>query len=110
MAEKRRGPPWTRATHIWLPRLTDDALCDAGTQTDRRVEDMTTAVDILIKYQKTYNKKYTQEEADDLVQKALMRDRAETLQLYFEMLPEVADGGMFGMLFCRKSFQFLILH
>ena len=79
----------------------------------RRVEDMTTAVDILIKYQKTYNKKYTQEEADDLVQKALMRDRAETLQLYFEMLPEVADGGtigMFGMLFCRKSFQFLILH
>ena len=51
----------------------------------RRVEDMTTAVDTLIKYQKTYNKKYTQEEADDLVQKALMRDRAETLQLYFEM-------------------------
>ena len=64
---------------------------------------MTTAVDILIKYQRTYNKKYTQEEADDLVQKALMRDRAETLQLYFEMLPEVADGGMFGMLFCRAK-------
>ena len=102
MAEKRRGPPWTRATHIWLPRLTDDALCDAGTQTDRRVEDMTTAVDILIKYQRTYNKKYTQEEADDLVQKALMRDRAETLQLYFEMLPEVADGGMFGMHLSQK--------
>ena len=70
----------------------------------RRVEDMTTAVDTLIKYQKTYNKKHTQEEADDLVQKALMRDRAENLQLYFEMLPKVADGGMFGMLFCRKNF------
>ena len=104
MAEKRRGPPSRGGPYIWLLRLTDDALCDAGTQTDRRVEDMTTAVDILIKYQRTYNKKYTQEEADDLVQKALMRDRAETLQLYFEMLPEVADGGMFGMLFCRKSF------
>ena len=91
MAEKRRGPPSRGGPYIWLPRLTDDALCDAGTQTDRRVEDMTTAVDILIKYQRTYNKKYTQEEADDLVQKALMRDRAETLQLYFEMLPEVAS-------------------
>ena len=67
----------------------------------RRVEDMTTAVDTLIKYQKTYNKKYTQEEADDLVQKALMRDRAETLQLYFEMLPEVADGGMFVYVNCQ---------
>ena len=112
MAEKRRGPPSRGRPYIWPPRLTDDAPCDAGTQTDkatmaerrRRVEDMTTAVDTLIKYQKTYNKKYTQEEADGLVQKALMRDRAETLQLYFEMLPEVADGGMFGMLFCRKSF------
>ena len=106
MAEKRRGPPSRGGPYIWLPRLTDDALCDAGTQTDRRVEDMTTAVDILIKYQKTYNKKYTQEEAGDLVQKALMRDRAETLQLYFEMLPEVADGGMFGMLFVANVFSF----
>ena len=102
MAEKRRGPPSRGRPYIWPSRLTDDAPCDAGTQTDRRVEDMTTAVDILIKYQKTYNKKYTQEEADDLVQKALMRDRAETLQLYFEMLPEVADGGMFGMHLSQK--------
>ena len=47
----------------------------------RRVEDMTTAVDTLIKYQKTFNKKYTQEEAGDLVQEALMRDRAETIFL-----------------------------
>ena len=60
MAEKRRGPPSRGGPYIWLPRLTDGALCDAGTQTDRRVEDMTTAVDILIKYQRTYNKKWPQ--------------------------------------------------
>ena len=36
---------------------------------------MTTAVDTLIKYQKTYNKKHTQEEADGLVQKATMAER-----------------------------------
>ena len=110
MAEKRRGPPSRGKPYIWPPRITDAeaAEADAMAERRRRVEDMTTAVDILIKYQKTYNKKYTQEEADDLVQKALMRDRAETLQLYFEMLPEVADGGMFvyysGMLFVAKVF------
>ena len=38
----------------------------------RRVEDMTTAVELPIKYQKTFNKKYTQEEAGDLVQQALL--------------------------------------
>ena len=70
---------------------------------------MTTAVDILIKYQRTYNKKYTQEEADDLVQKALMRDRAGTLQLYFEMLPEVADGGMRYVRDAFLSKKFLVL-
>ena len=60
MAKKRRGPPSRGRPYIWPPRLTDDAPCDAGTQTDkatmaerrRRVEDMTTAVDTLIKYQK----------------------------------------------------------
>ena len=57
----------------------------------RRVGDMTTAVELLSKYQKTFNKKYTQEEAGDLVlQQALMRDRAQAPQLFFEMLPEVA--------------------
>ena len=108
MAEKRRGPPSRGRPYIWPPRITDAeaAEADAMAERRRRVEDMTTAVDTLIKYQKTYNKKYTQEEADDLVQKALMRDRAETLQLYFEMLPEVADGGMFGMLFVAKVFSF----
>ena len=57
----------------------------------RRVEAMTTAVELLIKYQKTFNKKYTQEEAGDLVQQALMRDRAQPPQLFFDTLPAVAD-------------------
>ena len=46
----------------------------------RRVEDITTAAGFPIKYQKTSNKKHTQEEAGDLVQQALMRGRVETLQ------------------------------
>ena len=85
----------------------------------RRVEDMTTAVGRPTKYQKTFNKKHTQEEAGVLVQEAPMRDRVQTLQLFFEMLPEVADGGMFdyysGMLFlsqklsCHQN-QSLMLH
>ena len=83
MAEKRRGPPSRGRPCIWPPRITDAEAAEAGAMAERRrrVGDMTTtAVDTLIKYQKTHNKKYTQEEADDLVQGALMRDRAETLQ------------------------------
>ena len=62
-------------------------------------------MDILIKYQKTYDKKHTQEEADDLVQKALMRDRAETLQLYFEMFPKSPTEVCSGCFFVAKVFS-----
>ena len=49
----------------------------------RRVEDMTVALSIPLKLQKSFNKKSMQEGAGDLVQQALMRDRYETLQLFF---------------------------
>ena len=39
----------------------------------RRVEDMTKALSILLKLQQSFNKEYTQEEADNLVQQALMQ-------------------------------------
>ena len=44
-----------------------------------RVEDVTIAVELLTKYQKTFNKKHKQEEAGDLVQQALMRETASKL-------------------------------
>ena len=70
MAEKRRGPPSRGRPYIWPPRITDAEAAEAaeaGAMAERRrrgVEDWNMI---------------TQEEADDLVQKALMRDRAERI-------------------------------
>ena len=55
----------------------------------RRVEDMTKALSIPLKLQQSFNKEYTQEEADNLVQQALMRDRYETLQVFFATTREI---------------------
>ena len=56
----------------------------------RRVEDMTAALSILLlELQKNFSKKYTQKEAGDLVQQALMRDRYETLQVFFATTREI---------------------
>ena len=88
-ATQRQGPAGGGATLIPVVQDSDveqrsDLLGRSATMAERRrrVEDMTTAAELPIKYQKTFNKKHTQEEAGDLVQQALMRDRDRVQTLH----------------------------